>query len=183
MSAKHKVALPTYGQTEMPYRREGVSGISVGVALGSGLALVMTAAILLVGGNSGITPAATADAGHAVTDDPKTIAREYFARVKASNPRVVDLFHDDAQLLGLGTVRSGRSEIEAFYRKTLQQSKPSPQLVEPLLGEGSRVAAEILIDVSAGAKVHALDLFEIEDGRIRSLTYFIADYPRGPGSP
>lgn len=37
------------------------------------------------------------------------------------------------------------------------------------------MAAEILIELAGGASVHAVDLFVVEEGRIRSLTYFIAN--------
>ncbi len=116
-----------------------------------------------------------------MTSDPASIAREYFSRMKASDLRVLDLFHEDASLRGLGSVQSGMAEIEAFYRKTIQQAKPSPRLVGPMLVQGGRVVAEISIDIADSLTIHAIDLFEVEEGRIASLTYFIADYPRKPG--
>jgi hypothetical protein len=39
------------------------------------------------------------------------------------------------------------------------------------------VLAEIEIDLANGTRVHAIDVFVVEDERIRSLTYFTADIP------
>ena len=50
----------------------------------------------------------------------------------------------------------------------------SPRSAGSLLVEGSRVAAEIYIDLPNGSTIHAVDLFRIEGDRIRSLTYFLA---------
>jgi hypothetical protein len=52
-----------------------------------------------------------------------------------------------------------------------------------MMVQGSRVAAEVYIDLAIGATIHAIDLFEIQDGRIRSLTYFLADYPSESSEP
>jgi hypothetical protein len=45
------------------------------------------------------------------------------------------------------------------------------------MSSGGRVAAEIHITLDSGATVHALDLFEVENGKIRSVTYFLANHP------
>jgi hypothetical protein len=87
---------------------------------------------------------------------------------------VVELFHDDASLSGLGAQRCGRTAILEFYREVINRAGPLPRQAGPLLGEGSRIAAEIYIDLPNGSTVHAVDLFRIEGGLIRSLTYFIA---------
>ncbi len=108
-----------------------------------------------------------------MSSDPASIVNEYFSRMQARDVSVVDLFHDDACLVGLGAKRSGRDAIREFYGAIIERAGPSPRLVGGLLIEGSRVAAEIYIDLPNGATVHAADLFHIEDGRIRSLTYFL----------
>ncbi len=46
-----------------------------------------------------------------------------------------------------------------------------------MLVEGSRVAVELSIEVAHGPPVHVVDLFEFEDGKIKSLTYFVAEHP------
>jgi hypothetical protein len=109
--------------------------------------------------------------------DPKSVVSEYFARVRARDIGIVDLFHDDAVLHGLGTRRCGRTEILEFYRDIIDGTGPEPREAGPLLSHGSRVAAEIQIGLPGGASVHVIDLFVIEEGRIRSLTYFLASHP------
>ncbi len=98
---------------------------------------------------------------------------EYFARMRAGDKSVLDLFHDDAVLNGLGARQSGKDAIREFYLSVMERAGPSPRSAGPLLSEGSRVAAEILIDLSDERVIHAVDLFVVEEGRIKSLTYFI----------
>jgi hypothetical protein len=106
--------------------------------------------------------------------DPASVVAEYFCRMRARDPGVVDLFHEDASLLGLGTRRCGRRAIGEFYRDVISRAGPSPRQAGPLLAEGPRVAAEIYIDLPNGSTIHAVDMFHIEGGLIRSLTYFIS---------
>ena len=101
---------------------------------------------------------------------------EYFARMRARDIGVVDLFHDDACLVGLGSKRSGRAAILEFYRDVIERAGPAPRAAGPLLAAGSRVAAEVFIDLPGGSIIHAIDLFHLDEGRIRSLTYFLADH-------
>ncbi len=107
---------------------------------------------------------------------PEVVAREYFARMQARDLSVVDLFHDDAVLRGLGDRIEGKPGIRDFYRKAIENRGPEPDHLI-LISEGSRVAAEIEIRLLDGQTAHAIDLFEIEDGRIRTLTCFTADHP------
>ena len=108
-----------------------------------------------------------------MTSEPESVVSEYFSRIRAGNMSVVELFHDDASLVGLGTTRSGKDAIREFYQGVIQRAGPMPRSAGPLLANGSRVAAEILIDLSGGQVVHAVDLFVIEKSRIRSLAYFL----------
>jgi hypothetical protein len=105
--------------------------------------------------------------------EPADVATEYFSRMRAGDISVVDLFHDDATLIGLGTKRTGRDEINAFYEDVIERAGPSPQFVGPLLADGSRVAAEIEITFPNGMRVYAVDVFKVENARIQSLTYYI----------
>ncbi|MCP4039938.1 MAG: nuclear transport factor 2 family protein [bacterium] len=114
--------------------------------------------------------------------DPVTVVETYFSKMRAADVSVVELFHDDAVLRGLGTLRSGRREIDAFYIKTIERAGPTPRHVGPMLAAGSRVAAEVMIEVSEALTVHVVDMFEVDEGRIRSLTYFVADYPTEAGA-
>ena len=108
--------------------------------------------------------------------DPMEVVDEYFARVRARDVGLVDLFHEDARLVGLGTVKTGKADIREFYRGIIESAGPTPTIVGGLLLAGARVAAEIRIELRNGATVHAIDLFEIDDGRIRTLTYFLASH-------
>jgi hypothetical protein len=109
-------------------------------------------------------------------NEAAAIARSYFDRMRHRDLSVVDLFHDDASLIGLGGEKSGKAAIREFYEGSIRGAGPSPTLEGELLVSGTRVAAEVKISLSNGMSIHALDLFVIEDGRIRSLTYFIADH-------
>ena len=104
------------------------------------------------------------------------VVESYFDHMRRGDVGVAELFHEDAALIGLGGVKSGRSAIRAFYSESIQNAGPSPVLQGDLLVSGPRVAAEIEIALSDGSSVHALDLFVVEGGLIRSLTYFIADH-------
>lgn len=112
----------------------------------------------------------------AMANQPAEVVRSYFERMCARDPSVVDLFHDDASLVGLGGVRSGKAAIGEFYEGSIQGASPSPTLTGELLVCGPRVAAEIEISLSNGSSVHAVDLFVVEGGLIRCLTYFLADH-------
>jgi len=104
---------------------------------------------------------------------PESVANEYFSRMRAGDETVVDLFHDDATLVGLGTTRHGKDSIRDFYRGVIERAGPTPRLAGPLFVNGCRVAAEVFIDLSAEVSVHAVDIFVVEEGRIRSLSYFL----------
>ncbi len=113
-----------------------------------------------------------------MSNDPANVVSEYFSRVRGGDVSVVDLFHEDAVLEGLGNTTTGKPAIEAFYRGVIERAGPSPSPGGPLLVDGSRVAAEIFIKISEGAVVHAVDLFVVEEGLIRSVTYFLCDHPK-----
>jgi len=105
-----------------------------------------------------------------------TIVQRYFERMRARDLSVIDLFHEDASVIGLGSTRSGKAAIRELYETSIRSVSPSPELIGDLLVSGSRVGAEIRISFSNGGSVHVMDLFVIEDGLIRSLTYFVADH-------
>jgi hypothetical protein len=105
------------------------------------------------------------------------VVERYFECMRAGNLAVVDLFAEDAILLGLGRRTEGRDAIRAFYTESIASGGPQPRSAGPLLSDGKRVAAEIYIDLANGPTMHVVDLFRIEEGRIRSLHYFVADEP------
>ncbi len=112
-----------------------------------------------------------------MTCNPMQIAERYFSCMKAGDLAVVDLFHDDAILQGLGMKQQGREQIEAFYSAIIAGARPSPSPAGPMVNQGNRVMAEIEIGLANGVKVYAIDVFVVEEGRIRSLTYYTADIP------
>lgn len=115
------------------------------------------------------------------TPDAATVVQEYFSLVRARDTGIYRLFHPDAVLNGLGMQTRGREAIRDFYARAIATGSPQPRLAGPLLvGEG-RVAAEIFIDLASGQTLHVVDLFVVEEGLIRSLTYFLASEP--PSSP
>ncbi len=111
-----------------------------------------------------------------VSQSAQEIVQAYFSRIRARDPGVADLFQPDAELIGLGEIKSGRDVIREFYAGVIRNAGPTPELVGELLLSANRVAAEIRISLDNGDSVHAVDLFVVEDGLIRSLTYFLSNY-------
>ncbi len=109
--------------------------------------------------------------------DPKTVAENYFSCMKAGDLGVIDLFHDDATLQGLGFRKAGREAIAEFYTGIIAGARPSPSPAGPMLSAGNTAMAEVEIGLPGGLSVNAIDVFVVEDGRIRSLTYYTADIP------
>ena len=105
------------------------------------------------------------------------VAEAYFTCMRNGDPNVAELFHHDAQLIGLGTVVTGRPAIADFYSHSIRNASPAPRAAGPLAVEGNRVLAEVYIDLANGITMHVVDLFEVDDGLIRSLTYFVSDHP------
>jgi hypothetical protein len=97
--------------------------------------------------------------------------------MRAGDIGVVELFHEDAELRGLGMITRGKEEIRNFYQGVIDNAGPSPTELDPKIVKGNRVFAEILIHIGDDISIHAVDVFEIVDNRIKSLTYFTADYP------
>ncbi len=104
---------------------------------------------------------------------PIEVAEAYFARVRARDLSVVDLFHDDAELIGVGKRKKGRAAIQEFYSGVIERAGPTPTIEGALLGDDERAVAEIFIAFDNGAKLRAVDIFVVDEGRIRSVTYFV----------
>lgn len=108
----------------------------------------------------------------------------YLTRIRARDPEVYRLFHRDAVLNGLGLQTRGQEAIRDFYSRAMAEGGPQPRLAGPLLLEGQRrIAAEIYIDLANGQTLHVIDLFAVEQGLIRSLTYFVASEPSSSTAP
>jgi hypothetical protein len=109
--------------------------------------------------------------------NPGEVAEAYFTCMRNGDARVAALFHENARLVGLGTIVSGRPAIAEFYAHSIANAGPAPRAAAPIAVEGNRVLAEVYIDLTNGVTMHVVDLFEIDDGLIRSLTYFVSDHP------
>ena len=57
---------------------------------------------------------------------PSDLAKQYFAHMRAGDLGVVDLFHDDAVLRGLGRITRGREERETRNRLPPEQPSSFP---------------------------------------------------------
>ena len=103
------------------------------------------------------------------------LVREVFARVRAGDLGVADLFSEDAVLL-YGDVRAeGRDAIRRFYGRTIDVIQPRPT-VETILESPPRYVA--LVDLpTAVSHMRALDLFELDGGRVRSIEIYVR--PKG----
>lgn len=112
-----------------------------------------------------------------MTSEATVIVESYFKHMREQDLGVTDLFHEDAVLLGLGRRTEGRDAIKAFYTEAVAVGGPQPTPAGPMLSDGSTVAAPIDISLADGSLIHAVDVFIVEQGKIRSLTYFIADIP------
>ena len=96
------------------------------------------------------------------------VVRELFDRVHASDLSVVELFHEDAVRYGHdGRIQRGRAEIADFYASIFPSSHPQPE-IEYLVHEPFVGALLTLPENEQGLR-HVIDLFEVEDGAIRSL--------------
>src|SRR5579884_2020770 len=113
---------------------------------------------------------------------PEEIVTSVFARVRARDIRVADLYAEDAHLTSMdGEVHRGRDAIRAFYKQVVEVTKPNPQVVG-LFVNLPTVAAVI----NAGTTEHianAVDVFHVEDGEIRSMRIcMVVDVPAVAGA-
>ena len=112
-----------------------------------------------------------------MSTDLVQVTEKYFECIRAGDIGVAELFHEDAERKGLGIITRGKEDIRSFYQGVIENAGPSPTELDPKTIKDNRVFAEILINVGDGTSIHAIDVFEIVEGRIKSLTYFAADYP------
>jgi hypothetical protein len=97
------------------------------------------------------------------------VVRAVFERVHASDPTVSDLYAEDAVRYGHdGLVQRGRTAIGEFYRAWFPSKPPYPE-VESLLTSPPYIAALLRLPEREGRPGWCVDLFEVEDGEIRTL--------------
>jgi ketosteroid isomerase-like protein len=94
---------------------------------------------------------------------------DYFAAVTAHDADLLrSLFAPDATFDVDGEVRTGHEQILAYYLErtfTFDDFRPDPQ---PLHIDGATVTVDIDVHIR-GAENRVRDVFELEDGCIRSL--------------
>lgn len=104
--------------------------------------------------------------------------RTVFDRVRATDPTVADLYNDDAVVNVGGQTFRGRDAIRGFYLRTFERAGPQPR-VRYTLGDWPFVAAVLDVEMSDGSMVSAVDLFELDESGIASMTA----YTRPQGTP
>ena len=110
--------------------------------------------------------------------EPARVVSEYFSRMRSGDVSVVELFHDDATLVGLGTTRTGKDAIREFYQGVIERAGPTPRCAGPLLVNGPRVAAEIFIDLSLDPDEKVTDRYTDDDFQLLCSR----SGPAGPGA-
>jgi hypothetical protein len=103
-----------------------------------------------------------------VSEHEAGIVREVFARVRNRNPGVADLYHQDATLTADDIVHAGRDAIRAFYLGVFSGTGPHPT-VRGLWANGSIYAALLEVTRDSGGVIHAVDVFDVDSGGIRSM--------------
>jgi hypothetical protein len=100
---------------------------------------------------------------------PEETVRSVFERVHASDSTVADLYAEEAVRVDQhGRRFEGRSAIRRFYESIFPISTPYPTL-ECLFVNLPSVGALLRLPGVDGSASLYLDLFEVEDGLIRSL--------------
>lgn len=97
------------------------------------------------------------------------MVRTVFARVRAADPAVADLYAEDARLDHGDGVHQGRAAIAAFYRDVFVTTRPQPQ-VEALFVNLPVVAALLRVAMGDGSVLRVVDVFHVEDGAIQSMS-------------
>jgi hypothetical protein len=103
-----------------------------------------------------------------VSEHEEARVREVFARVRNRDPKVADLYHQDATLTANGAVHEGRDAIRSFYLGVFSGDAPHPQ-VRGLWINGSTYAALLEVTRDSGAVIHAVDVFDVDADGIRSM--------------
>jgi SnoaL-like domain len=99
---------------------------------------------------------------------PEELVREVFARVRASNIEVAQLYAPDATLTASDTTHKGRAAIAEFYASRFHEGGVHPQVQEIYLNP-PLVVAVLRVTAASGVVHHVADVFELEGGLIRSM--------------
>jgi ketosteroid isomerase-like protein len=109
------------------------------------------------------------------------VVREYFKRIFEVDPAVYDLYAKDAVfVMHTGEIIEGRDEIREHIETRFAHSPHiKPPTIEELLSSGSAAVAVLEATFEDGV-FRAVDVFEIEDGRIKRLSIYRQDVPGAP---
>ena len=105
-----------------------------------------------------------------MNEQEASLVREVFARVRNRDPKVADLYRQDAALTaGDGTVHQGRDAIRAFYLGVFSGNTAPNPAVRGLWNSGSYYAALLEVRRDSGEVLHAVDFFDVDGDGIRSM--------------
>jgi hypothetical protein len=99
---------------------------------------------------------------------PEDMVRAVFARVRASDPTVSELYAVDATLRSSDGFYEGRAAIAGFYEERFRTARVQPD-IEDLFVNLPLVVALLWVSTSDGAVLRVADVFEVGDDAIRSL--------------
>lgn len=106
-----------------------------------------------------------------MNDDPDiAVVHEVFARVRARDRSVADLYAPDAQLRAHGRTHIGREEIRAFYESVFESTAPRPTVVG-LWRETETIAALVEATTTVReTRITAIDVFTVRNASLLALT-------------
>jgi ketosteroid isomerase-like protein len=99
---------------------------------------------------------------------PEETVREVFARVRAGDIRVAELYATDATLTNSDKTHEGREAIIDFYTNVIRNGGVQPQ-VEALYVNLPTVVAVLRVSAGSGVVHHVADVFQVAEGSIRSM--------------
>jgi SnoaL-like domain len=99
---------------------------------------------------------------------PEEMVRAVFARVRACDPTVSDLYAADATLRSSEGLYEGREAIAGFYKERFRTARVQPD-IEDLFVNLPLVVALLRVSTGDGAVLRVVDVFEVGDAAINSL--------------
>jgi ketosteroid isomerase-like protein len=104
------------------------------------------------------------------------VVLEYFKRIFELDPAVYDLYADDAIfVMPTGERIESKNEIRAHIDARFSNSPHlKPPTIQKLLTSGSTAIAVLEATFEEGV-VRAVDVFELEDGVIKSLSIYLQE--------
>lgn len=99
--------------------------------------------------------------------DPKSIASSFFDHVARRDPKIIDLYADDAMLITPeGRTMRGKTELESFFAEIFERG-PKPSIKE-VISDGGKVAIRVEALLDDGRTSRAVDVFDVGENGIRS---------------